>query len=374
MTLRTKKDRHIKDATASARRLQRIPLPQNSLFVLGPRTNRHWLHGIRPDKRQAAEKSPSETAFNGERISITLRHIGTFTDKDNRKIWGQGAVAKSRQTAGTISTTNSAEMEAMVIAFGKENQQINFDWDAEYGGGFDVINLVSDVTMLQLCGDKIADLRVMLSIYERNVPCVMARSKPSETQNSTPTSKSKTILALSSDDKPIFRDTDEASSELIGDLAILFHLGEFYPLQPAGEISEREMHRLTSRALGRITQANELLSLWQEIQGSSTTAPIKASHTLHLVDSSKAGSEENILEAFLGELEIWEEYADEADYMGGDFYATVDCAFWPVLNDIVENWEGWNDNKYPDLAAYHKRVSSIASVGKATQKIQEIFT
>ena len=120
-------------------------MPHNSVFVLGPRTNARWLHGIRADKRLPGEKSHEEKAFGGERISITFRQIGTFIDEEKRTIWGQGAVSKDRTKAGKISTNNSSEMESMILAFGKENQQVDFDWDAEYGKGFNVVNLTSEV-------------------------------------------------------------------------------------------------------------------------------------------------------------------------------------------------------------------------------------
>ena len=147
MTLRNKrsKDSKATDGYSISREVQRVSMPHNSVFVLGPRTNARWLHGIRADKRLPGEKSHEEKAFGGERISITFRQIGTFIDEEKRKIWGQGAVSKDRTKAGKISTNNSSEMESMILAFGKENQQVDFDWDAEYGKGFNVVNLTSEV-------------------------------------------------------------------------------------------------------------------------------------------------------------------------------------------------------------------------------------
>lgn len=142
MTLRTKKSAMLKGANdvAQQRPLHRIPLPHNSVFSLGPATNRRWLHGIRPDKRLITEKTTDERAYDGERISLTFRLIGTFTDSARMKIWGQGARSKKREDAGDV-LTEIKEMEAMVMAFGKENQKSDFDWDAEYGRGFDALNL-----------------------------------------------------------------------------------------------------------------------------------------------------------------------------------------------------------------------------------------
>ncbi len=142
MTLRTKKTSTF-DSTSSSRQTQKITLPHNSVFVLGPKTNARWLHGIRADKRPWSEKSEPEKAFDGERISLTFRHIGTFIDTEKTKIWGQGARGKTKEQAGDILVGGEA-MDAMVIAFGKENHETEFDWDKHYGAGFDAVDLLPD--------------------------------------------------------------------------------------------------------------------------------------------------------------------------------------------------------------------------------------
>jgi nicotinamidase-related amidase/alkylated DNA repair dioxygenase AlkB len=160
MTLRTKKSALATPASDQQRRAstpassprvdadvkrstQQIPLPHNSLFVLGQHTNRVWLHAIRADKRPAAEKKAEELAFDGERISLTFRHIGTFVDPENRKIWGQGATSKTEADAKVILDGQEAEEEGerLIKAFGRENRQAHdFDWPAQYGAGFDVVD------------------------------------------------------------------------------------------------------------------------------------------------------------------------------------------------------------------------------------------
>ncbi|OAP65577.1 hypothetical protein AYL99_01549 [Fonsecaea erecta] len=126
-----------------ARPSQRIHLPHNSLFVLGQETNRQWLHSIRADKRPVSEKTPAELAFDGERISFTFRHIGTFINLAQGTIWGQGATSKQRKDAKPLLTGPDAEKEgeAMIRAFGQENHRsADWDWDEWYGRGFDVVN------------------------------------------------------------------------------------------------------------------------------------------------------------------------------------------------------------------------------------------
>ena len=119
---------------------QRIPLPHNSMFVMGLETNAKWLHGINPDNRPFTVKSPEEQLEQGNRISLTFRHIGTFLTKDATRIWGQGAKNKMKQDAGLI-IDDVEENQRMLYAFGDENQKPNFDWEVAYGVGFNVLHL-----------------------------------------------------------------------------------------------------------------------------------------------------------------------------------------------------------------------------------------
>ena len=171
------------------RKSQRIPLPHNSLFILGPETNRKWTHGIKPDKRLETLKSDEEIGeeFDGGRISLTFRWIGTFlspspspsprlserTSSDNNSeivgysestcgkddgdrdesiamdeekgrgmvIWGQGATGKTRKEAQVV-VNGGEEAASLLRAFGEENHSPSFDWDSAYGGGFDVLHLI----------------------------------------------------------------------------------------------------------------------------------------------------------------------------------------------------------------------------------------
>ena len=137
MTLRTKKD--AARASQNERDKQTIPLPHNSCFVMGLKTNEKWLHSIRHDKRPIAQKSPEEQAYGGERISLTFRNIGTFLSKDEMFIWGQGAKAKAKEVAQLV-VNGGDEVQVLVDAFGCENQSSDFDWDDVYGGGSNVLH------------------------------------------------------------------------------------------------------------------------------------------------------------------------------------------------------------------------------------------
>ena len=435
-------------------------MPHNSVFVLGSRSNARWLHGVRADKRPQAQKSEEERAYGGQRISLTFRNIGTFTNRQRTKIWGQGAKSKFQATAGNISTANNAEMETMIRALSNENQQPDFDWDAEYGSGFDVINLVVTKAptdaVLFLCKDELSNLRVKMAIKERRIDCRMTKSKP-PTDGSGRRSPvvRRTIFSLSGDENPLFRDSDANQSESIGDLPILFYISRFYPAEPdPGTVSAREVHRAASNVFARITQANELLFLWQEMRGTPFNASTRATHTVRRLstepsstttttgsttsllsrgssqspspsltatssvpsstntitaasltstlinappgalplgnpllhpttgiirpqhrpssisssstflsaDGSASASATKLQEAFEGEMEVWEEYAEEAEFISGEMFTIVDCGFWPVLNELVRKWGGWSEKRYPNLASYWRKIGGMDPV------------
>lgn len=126
MKLRTKKQ--INDDN---RQIKKVKLKNNSVFVLGWDTNQKWLHSINQDRREAFMKDVDELIDNGERISFTFRTIATFIDK-NGKISGQGSIH-------THNNIKDDELN-MLKAFSRENHESDFNWDENYGNGFNAIN------------------------------------------------------------------------------------------------------------------------------------------------------------------------------------------------------------------------------------------
>ena len=166
MTLRTKKDHATAITTGNddngnvngggaatmQRTTERIPLPNNSLFVMGLETNARWMHSVHTDKRPETTKDPAE---RGPRISLTFRHIGTFLtplspspsrpaeqEKARQLIFGQGATGKSRVEAQPV-VHGGEEAERLLAAFGAENHQSEFDWEKAYGKGSDVLHFTT---------------------------------------------------------------------------------------------------------------------------------------------------------------------------------------------------------------------------------------
>lgn len=113
-----------------------INVKNNTLIILGPITNRKYYHSVKRDKRPDKIKLPDEL---GERVSITLRQISTFLRPDGR-IFGQGAKYKTEQEMlDNFDEISDVELEKnlMLEAFIKENTMVDFDWQQNYGRGFD---------------------------------------------------------------------------------------------------------------------------------------------------------------------------------------------------------------------------------------------
>lgn len=139
MIFRTKKSRKLVDQISESRQIIRTPLPHNSLCIMGLDTNKFWLHGIRQDKRFKNIDSSIDLGLQAARISLTFRKIGTFISEDHLCIWGQGATAKSKEYACPIANNSTLQVEKIIQAFRMENSESDFDWNAHYGCGFDLL-------------------------------------------------------------------------------------------------------------------------------------------------------------------------------------------------------------------------------------------
>ncbi|KKA23257.1 Isochorismatase family protein family, partial [Rasamsonia emersonii CBS 393.64] len=295
-------------SSGAGRQTQRIPMPHNSVFVLGPKTNMRWLHGIRADKRPDEAKSAEERAFNGERISLTFRSIGTFIHPTKQTIWGQGAVAKTEGAARPVIHGDAAETERLIQAFGRENRDTDFDWDAVYGGGFDVVNFVTPaVARLVLSGDPVADMRVQLALTENGMRY--------ETEGPSSTGQ---LVYVSPDGK----------TTVTGDIDILSYLAQLNESpRPGVDIL---------RGGSQLEQIAELTASWRRCRG-------------NVKDFS--------------DLALWEQMLQEQEqshghhYISGAAFGVDDCALWPLLRDMQQHKASiLSSTEYPHLWNYYHRV------------------
>ena len=138
MILRPKKGDKKKEKENGPRPSTRVTMDHASLFVLGWETNKLMTHEIKRDKREDKFKTKDELAYDGVRISITLRKVATFLGSDGSLV-GQGAPKEGLMA--TRPSMNALKEEDMLLkAFSVENRTSDYHWDELYGNGFSVVN------------------------------------------------------------------------------------------------------------------------------------------------------------------------------------------------------------------------------------------
>lgn len=320
------------------RQVYRAPLPHNSMCKMGLVTNEKWLHSIRQDKRQTNEKTPEELSYDGARISLTFRKIGTFLSKGEHKIWGQGATSKSKEGSKTVVNGQTPEAEKMLWAFGSENQSSNFDWKANYGAGFDVLH-ISNTRKLFLSGDKIEDMRVKIALAEFGVEWSEGKLSPPFTwKDGKTTSPQEPPVPATLPVKLI--DNDLGRSTVIGSIAILLYLDTVYGSKPSISDSTIPPPSKSNSDLANkytlLMQTQVLLSKWR------ATPFLKPS--------------------FRKELEYWESFvpsSEEGGFLAGKQPGIADIALWPVFWEIREEWR--NREGLVNLVEYYWRLRACRS-------------
>lgn len=311
-----------------ARRIERAPLPHNSLCRMGLATNMRWLHAIRPDKRLDRDKTGPELACGGARISLTFRRIGTFLDATGSLIWGQGAVSKCRSCARPVVNGQTPEAVRMLRAFGTENHSSQFDWEGYYGEGFDVLN-ISVSPRLYASKDGVVNMRVAMMLAEFGVGYAKG-STGAEGRGNEASIK--------------FVDNDGARSTVEGALAVMLYLDAVYGGEKRNEkpVEREEL----ARRLTRFQGALGLLDRWRSFLESS--------------DGEDSSLRREGMKDFGRELEVWDGYAKEVGdehIAGGERPSIADFALWPVLHEIMDTQPGGLE-RYKHLVAYYSRLKS----------------
>ncbi|KAH7193194.1 uncharacterized protein B0J16DRAFT_334646 [Fusarium flagelliforme] len=318
----------------SKRTIQRAKLPHNSLCRLGLRSNMKWLHAIRQDKRLKKEKSEAELAYEGGRISLTFRHIGTFLNREETLIWGQGAKAKIREDAHPVINGESPEAIEMLKAFGTENHATEFDWDAYYGKGFDVLHM-SNAPRFFACRDPIVNMRIALMLAEFGVNY----ARGSITTGSESLNSDNLVVKFSDKDKSIVQ----------GDFALMVYLDARYGIGKPG--STPQASRDLAIRLTRFQRAMTLLDTWRNLP--------------KIEDSGKRD-----LKSLRQELEAWDGFAEEDGhlFMAGVEMTLPDFAIWPVLHSMVEETGLDALDGLKNLREYYKMIGERPSTKKVLGK------
>jgi glutathione S-transferase len=353
MVLRTKKDAAKQKAAESTsqeqsnrpedhgpeRTTQRIPLPHNSMFVLGLETNKRWLHGIRQDRREKGLKTAQEMSHNGERISLTFRHIGTFLLDKEKEIWGQGAVSKSKAERRPVVNGDDPETQRLIEAFGSENHQSDFDWDAAYGGGFDVLHFVPQLPKLFFTKGDIGSMQVRMCLLEKGIVFTPYELEPNETS-----SPSFRVLSPRGT-TPVFVDVDPEKTMVCEALSILQHIEMFYPSKDPEKFllpSPTDERAAFSRVLQHMQESEKL----HKVLESDNQAAIDA------------------------ELEIWDARLFRTKgYLSGSDISLDDIAVWPVLENYMKRTGLEHLMKFSELDTWYRLVKECDSVQVLSKEV-----
>ncbi|KAK8068995.1 hypothetical protein PG994_005611 [Apiospora phragmitis] len=319
--------------SGTKRTAQRAQLPHNSMCQMGLQTNARWLHAIRQDKRLDREKTPAEIAFGGARISLTFRRIGTFLDRESEHIWGQGATGKAREQAQHVTNGATPEAVRMLQAFGRENQASDFDWEAHYGAGFDVLN-ISTSPRLFTSSDAVANMRVQIMLAEYGIGLAPVSAVKDAAAGATKEKGGNDEGEEREDQEIRLVDNDEAKSTIQGDLAVMVYMTQRRGSDNPGPV-----------VFTRFQQALNLLPKIRCVGSGSKAA------------------------AFHKHLEVWETYAAELEFIAAPCITLADFAFWPVLHEIKQAGarDGGADpfEDFTKLEAYYQRIKERESVRKA---------
>ncbi|KAH7348005.1 hypothetical protein BKA66DRAFT_432736 [Pyrenochaeta sp. MPI-SDFR-AT-0127] len=341
MRLRTKKNSTSKTEEEkkdddSQRITQRVAMPHNSMFVLGLKSNEKWLHGIMADKRLASERSEPETAYNGIRISLTFRHIGTFLDAKESTIWGQGATAKDQRDAADVINGDEEENERLIRAFSRENHQNEFPWDEHYGAGFDVLHLhppPADQPVLFASNNSIETRQAQMCLSEAKIAYTVVDAPALE-------------KAFEVDRQVAFRDNDALHTEVSMASSIVLYLDRYYPFD-----RDDRSKPCIAAAYPTMILAAGLMKAWVN-RGVPT-----------------------YFSEFKTVLAILEEQlaTEGGPFIAGRRFSIADCYVWPIIDEVLGGWEGWSEEAYPCLSSYYKTTwKKKACVKKLREKLPEI--
>ncbi|KAF2193724.1 hypothetical protein K469DRAFT_712511 [Zopfia rhizophila CBS 207.26] len=340
MRLRTKKSAKGKAIASSdeagVRNTQRVAMPHNSMFVLGQESNMRWLHGIGRDGRSPAERSEEEKAYSGIRVSLTFRHIGTFLDAESSTIWGQGATSKEQRDAQDVINGDEDETQKIIYAFSRENHETEFDWDAIYGKGFDVLHFRAppeDLPILFASNNEVENKMVQVFLWENKFNHILAEAPILEKQYEL-------------DRQVCYRDNDVNHTEVLIAVPILLYLDHYHPMD-----RDDRGRSCSSRSYETFVMVSAMLKYWV-----NRAVPTYYNDFVNMLES------------------LEERYAlDPGPFIAGRRFSIGDCSTWPALDELITTWDGWSEEKFPHLTEYYRMLwKKKKSVQKLRESLPEI--
>jgi len=153
---------------------------------------------------------------------------------------------------------------------------------------------------------------------------------------------------------PVLIDGDTAINE---SLAILYYiedyLGPSVPLLPA-----HSNKTARARVLSRIQETENLHGALDDLEdahfdaANGITGPLTEERRAELVT------------ALYTELEFWEKYAGEEEFIASPSFSLADAAFFPFLGYMLRRGFEWSE-RWPNLQLYYDRIWSRESAQKA---------
>lgn len=145
---------------------------------------------------------------------------------------------------------------------------------------------------------------------------------------------------------PVLVDGDTTINE---SLAILFYVEDYFnqgvPLLPA--LGDRPAR---ARALARTQETENLRHIYDALEDAHFNAA--NGHTAPLTDEKRAELVGDVYQ----ELDFWEKYSREADYIAGPNFSLADAAFFPFLGYMLRRGFAWDSARWPNLKQYYDRV------------------
>ncbi|GAM90970.1 hypothetical protein ANO11243_090170 [Dothideomycetidae sp. 11243] len=320
MRLRSKKEQQSSSpqtTAAKGRVTERIHLPHNSILVMGLKTNAEFLHSIQPDRRLAHDLSGPEMAYNGLRISITFRQIGTYLSSDSKLIWGQGAIGKTKEHRRAAISGDQGSGQELLKLFGMENKQTGLTWSDIFGGS-DVLNMANTATMpntpmIFLSGDNAADESVQLAAKNFGIGATVVGAPDLRVDLSRPLKDSKGDLVQNASSKRVvaFIDNNVRHTDTGGMLNILLYL-----------------HRTYSVRSGRLP--------WnKQFARELTFFTRNCFESLRSRDDGVIAQALSHLESDLKQVHLGNPGLESELFFTGPLFGVADCAYFPLLEPLL---------------------------------------
>ncbi|CCA66318.1 related to glutathione-S-transferase EC=2.5.1.18-Sorangium cellulosum [Serendipita indica DSM 11827] len=197
--------------------------------------------------------------------------------------------------------------------------------------------------LLYYVNGSIPSWRVQMALFEKNVDFDQIRLKVMSHPKETRTPE---FLAINHRGKtPVLVDGETRINESIAILHYIEdYLGPARPLLPP--LTERSNR---ARVLARIQETENLHIAYDNLED----AHFEAANAGHVLSQETRAA---LVQMVYEELDFWEKYASEADYIAYSDFTLADAAFFPFLGYMLRRGFEWQDSRWPHLKRYYEKV------------------